>query len=361
MITGASIRNFKGISNCDINGLSNVNLFIGKNDVCKSSILEAIYYTLREFTGNHLREIIGRRTNVFFDARELWYRYNITKDTISVALVFDKNATATLRIAALRPISPLVSELEIECKGTAKFEERKSTTRSLSIYNAANWKTKTFARKGFLDNLPRDTGEKVAEYVSNCQFLDSSNKNDINSIEKLFESIESRRKARLYNKYLQSIFEKGSDARITRTSQLDAPDKYRVAIVRNKHKVFVSGLGDGIRYGMQIIGTALISKNTGLFIEEIENNQHPASLEMLIDFLIDFSTKNELQLFVTTHNIRAWEDFFYHFKTEEQRRNQLRSFLVTRDITTGEVFCEQLDLRAAGQMRVREALCARNT
>lgn len=362
MITKASIRNFKGIAECNINDLGPINLFIGKNDVCKSSIVEAIHYTCKEFTGPHLHEIIGRRTNVFFDARELWYGYNIAEDTILVTLVFDNDTTAALSIEALHPTTPVVGELEIECRGTAKVGTRKSISDTLSIYNAASWKTKEiFPNVGFLNSFPGDSGPKTKEYVTNCEFLDSSNRNDISSIEDLFTSIESQRKARVFNKYLRTIFEKESDARISRASQPGAPEKYRLAITRNKHKVFISGLGDGIRYGMQIIGTGLILKNTGLFIEEIESNQHPSSLKRLIDFLIEISIKNGLQLFVTTHNTLAWQYFAYHFRTAEERETALKCFHVTRDSTTGEVKCDQVDLRAPDQMKIYEALFGMST
>lgn len=357
MITKVSIRNFKGISKCDINSLGNINLFIGKNDVCKSSILESIYYSLKEFTGTHLQEIIGRRTNAFFDARELWFNYNITKDTIFVTFIFDNDVTAKLEIGAVQPISPLIKELELKCVGIIKLGDQKSKSGILSIYNAANWKSrKSSPVAGFLGDLLGDAGTRTKDYISNCQFLDSSNKNDVNSIENLLKMMKSQHKDKAFNKYLQKIFEKESDTRIVRASQPGYPAKYRVAIIQNRNNVFVSGLGDGIRYGIQIIGTGLISRNTVLFIEEIESNQHPSSLKKLVDFLIEISIKNNLQLFITTHNIRAWKYFAYYFENPEQREKTLKTFHVKRNSTTGEIMCDPIDLRAPDQMRVQEAL-----
>jgi len=361
LITRASIQNFKGIRKCDIDWLDRVNIFIGKNDVCKSTILEALYYTLKEFAGPCFLEIIGRRTNVFSGAMELWFNYNMEKE-ISVNLVFDNGATATTRIARV-PITPR-GDFDIRCTGTAELGTEKSTD-TITTYSIANWKTeKTSHRRDFLDKLTEIAELGTKDYVDSCAFLDSSNRNDINSIENLFGSIKSQGKAGVFNRYLRTIFDKESGARIVNTkAQPGAPDKYRVALMRRagalRRKVFVSGLGDGVRYGMQIIGTGLVSRNTGMFIEEIESNQHPASLRRLVNFLMDLSFKNELQLFITTHNVRAFRFFWYHFRKKEHkvdpRARNVKYFHVTRDTRTGEVNCESIDPHNAEEMSKVEA------
>jgi len=61
LIREVSIDNFKGIKRCEIKDLRKVNLFIGKNGCGKPSIMEAIYFTGKEFTGPHLPECIKRR------------------------------------------------------------------------------------------------------------------------------------------------------------------------------------------------------------------------------------------------------------------------------------------------------------
>lgn len=42
MITSLDIKNFKSLASCRIDNLKRVNLFLGKNNVGKSSLLEAI-------------------------------------------------------------------------------------------------------------------------------------------------------------------------------------------------------------------------------------------------------------------------------------------------------------------------------
>ena len=89
LITRLDIQLLKGISKCKIADLGKVNVFIGKNDTCKSTILEAIYYTLKQFKGISLSGLLGRRTNVFYASQELWFEYQ-TKKTVSINIFFDK-------------------------------------------------------------------------------------------------------------------------------------------------------------------------------------------------------------------------------------------------------------------------------
>lgn len=349
MITKASIRNFKGIAECDIDDLNRINVFVGKNDVCKSSILESIYYTLKEFTGPHLPQVIGRRTNAFFEARELWYGYQ-TRSKISVDLVFDDSANAKLGISH---ISHPPLDFDIECEGTMESEKSRST-HTVSTYNYIRHKFKppAFYSTRFLDILSENMGTETTEYISGCRFLDSSNRNDIESMEELFRLISNKKKTSTFNRFLREIFDKESNVRIGRTpAQESTPIRYRVALIRRVGKlrrtIFLGGLGDGIRYGMQILGAGLISKNTSLFIEEIESNQHPASLRKLIDFLAETSFENDLQLFITTHSDLAVRYFWHHFRKsefkEDRRARSVKYFHVTRDINTGKVECTPYD------------------
>ena len=49
MITSLEIKNYRAIKSCKIEGLSRVNVFIGRNNSGKSSLLEAIYLASAAF------------------------------------------------------------------------------------------------------------------------------------------------------------------------------------------------------------------------------------------------------------------------------------------------------------------------
>lgn len=88
MLERIKIQNFKGIKSCEVKDLRKINLFIGKNDSGKSTILEAAYYTLQEYYSAQLQNIMTRRTDVFTGGSELWFKYE-TKSPILLSTLFE--------------------------------------------------------------------------------------------------------------------------------------------------------------------------------------------------------------------------------------------------------------------------------
>jgi AAA15 family ATPase/GTPase len=120
----------------------------------------------------------------------------------------------------------------------------------------------------------------------------------------------------------------------------DETTQYRVGFKEGKKRLFLNGIGDGIRFGMFMIASCLLAKNTTLFIEEIENNQHPESLKKLIPFLVSLSKKNKLQVFITTHNPIVWNLFEKEFPTDAERKVNFQCYHVLRDRGSGVVKCD---------------------
>jgi len=94
--------------------------------------------------------------------------------------------------------------------------------------------------------------------------------------------IKNEGKSKDFGDYLNSIFAKGNMWEFM--PHPENSEEFVVAFSNGVPK-FIKGMGDGIRFAMQIIGTSMMVKDTAIFIEEIESSQHPASLEKLIIFL----------------------------------------------------------------------------
>ena len=94
-----SIDNFKGIKHCEIKDMSRLNLLIGKNSCGKSAIMEAMYFTGKEFLGADLPQSIKRRANRgSWSARELWYGYDLMSSEVSVRMKFDTEDSVGMRL-----------------------------------------------------------------------------------------------------------------------------------------------------------------------------------------------------------------------------------------------------------------------
>ena len=105
------VTNFKGIKHLEMKDLSNINLFIGKNNSGKSTIMEALYYTGKEFLGANLPQCVTRRANRGqWSARELFYNYDF-----SLPLeLFIEEIECHQHLAALKKLIPTLLNIAIE-------------------------------------------------------------------------------------------------------------------------------------------------------------------------------------------------------------------------------------------------------
>jgi predicted ATPase len=156
-------------------------------------------------------------------------------------------------------------------------------------------------------------------------------------------------KTREFGKYLCEIFGRGLEWEFL--PHPDLAGEYRLAMLEGERYLFLNAFGDGIRFGMLIVAKSLLTNNAALFIEEIESNQHPASLKKLIHFLLDIAKKNSLQIFVTTHNTQVWRDFAYFYKSPRERTSNLQCYHVLRD-NNGAVDCRKIDMSTPDQLNV---------
>ena len=76
MLRDLTVQNYRCFDNFHIDGLEQVNLFVGNNNSGKTSLLEAIYLLVNSDKKATLMEIIDNRTTYFFDDDTLFYSVN---------------------------------------------------------------------------------------------------------------------------------------------------------------------------------------------------------------------------------------------------------------------------------------------
>ena len=90
-----TISNFKGLSELELNGLSNFNLLIGHNNTGKTSVLKALAFAgglePKDFFRNFLKKTRNIEIKEIKDYRNLFYRFQIE----NLILVAFDNADAT--------------------------------------------------------------------------------------------------------------------------------------------------------------------------------------------------------------------------------------------------------------------------
>jgi hypothetical protein len=183
--------------------------------------------------------------------------------------------------------------------------------------------------------FPSDVQDMIKSFVYGCQFLDSHAKRDTRSTEELLSAIKREGKSKEFGGYLQSIYGVGESWEFL---QNEFTKEFHAAAIADSKPFFLSGLGDGLRYTIQIVGRVLLAHNTAVFIEEIEDSQYYGSLKKLIPCLVALAMQNNVQLFITTHSYYVWSLLEKEFEDSE-RETRFGVFHVKRDFKNGVTNC----------------------
>lgn len=109
--------------------------------------------------------------------------------------------------------------------------------------------------------------------------------------------------------------------------QNDNSNEFVINFVENNKEIPISDMGSGIKTILMVVymlNNALESKEKqGFIFEELENNLHPEIQRRLFELIYDFSIKNRMPVFVTSHSHVAINCFYgkqdsliYHVRKE---------------------------------------------
>ena len=83
------VKNYRGIKECIIEDLGLINVFVGGNNSCKSTLLDAIYWGLKETISPYVGRILRDRVKRGIDRSDLFFEYNEDLE-IKISLTFGK-------------------------------------------------------------------------------------------------------------------------------------------------------------------------------------------------------------------------------------------------------------------------------
>jgi len=339
MLQRIGIQNFKGIKSCGVKDLRNINLFIGKNDSGKSTLFEATYYMLKEYYTSELQNIMTRRTDVFTGGSELWFKYE-TKSPVFLSTSF-KGINLKLIIEWSQP--------NIVTRLTGMYTNRKTGKREKWMLEGNSYIGRAFSmsmgRGNQIPNLPIDkkAQARLALFIADMVLIDCTLKSRIQEIESRLAHLKIQGKDKEFGLILEDTYGKGVEWEFL--PHQDSSNETRLAVKEAGRLSFFSDFGDGLRYGLGILGTAMCVKNTAIFIEEIESHQHLGSLRKLLKNLVEISRKNRLQIFISTHNADVWNTLTrgVYLEDTEREKKEFRCYVVERDLNSGIVTAKHTD------------------
>lgn len=304
------IQGFRGIKKLKIDDLQNINLFVGQNNSCKTSILEAIFLLLGVSNPELIIKINNFRDLIITEEDDFRFIFNDLnyKNQLMISATQGKNALRELviepQLKKQKSISQSSYELNEESQtemmnlGTSPLDE--SITELLLKFKikefqtaAKNHKAKLLIEKNKLTFVqPENYREKIrGVYVTPKIGL-------VANLEKELEDI-------IVNKRQQEIIEILNLVDQTITNISFGRNRMIYMDIGIKKLVPINLLGDGIRRLLGLVLSIYNAKNGIVLIDEIENGLHYSILKDVWKVVFEAAKKFKVQVFVTTHNIET--------------------------------------------------------
>jgi len=292
MIDSLKINEYKGLNNFKLDKLSQINIISGKNNVGKTMLLEAISIS-KNLT--NLR-VFKKNIEFIYLRRELNYQ-NIYKKLSNIFLNI-KSSQSNVIIASKSSNS--LNEDEVQLLKTQYFDP--TITEFLTMYTDDILK----------DIIPLTQERELGNVTFKTFFINSSLPNNY-YLTQLYKSIQDLEIQSKFLKYLK-IIDKNIVGIEPYLTQIVAPDgnniqstALRVTLKNPTQSLLSSELGEGTNRFIEILCILLGNANGTVLIDEIENGIHYTKLYDIWKAIIEIVDKENIQLFVTTHDLESIE------------------------------------------------------
>ncbi len=308
MIRAIEIEYLRGISKGRIEGLTQVNILLGRNGSGKSTVLEAIYIAsacidIKDpiYGMQKLDYVINRRggSGNWDSAKDvLWFSMNISKP-ISIKLNIDGYWRRFV----------LIHRLGIPCT-LLELDDRELAELGISRYYEGYryvciCRRYLFNEYGSFINLGdellhvKSLGKPI-ELLQNVIFVDSRAITRLRTIEK---SCWSKVVAKRLDKKIVGLVRKEFEPDAEGLTYIPLGNEYVLALQLSKTSVRIDDLGDGAKIAI-ITGLMLLAyKPKILLMEEPENHMHPAGLETYMRFVLEIAKEIGMQVLISSHSI----------------------------------------------------------
>lgn len=276
-----SISNFRGIQEGKIDGLTDVNVLVGRNNSGKTTVVEAI--TRAAMTGGLHLDLLGRLVE------QLWQqaRSVVSGTGGSGGPLGDVHSLLWYRQDTSKAI---------ELIGTLCDPSKSRKTDEIVYRLSQQGLTSNQIRANNLDPKRKQT---FCQGVNVFRPADAFN-TDIEL--RFWAALLSNRRDRLLTQTLNEVF--GLDAE---SFQL-LPNR-QFMVLFHDYSLPLDLQGDGARAAMRTLMTLAMLKGTLLMLEEPECHQHPGSLERFAAALCRLAKAQEVQLTISTHSAECVRSF----------------------------------------------------
>ncbi len=287
-ISNLKISNFINFAKTEEEFSSGINLFIGNNNIGKTTLLKFLYAQIKAVQG--------------FNLESRMYPLNFREQLrLKLLKVFPENKGIGT-IVNYKTEEALISETEINFDKTAekiKFSFKSSAKTDFNEFNTKE--TDIFENKEV--NLPSVVFIPSKEILSLHKVLQETRKRVTGFDDTFYDLHDSIRRADLIDNNFENISNKISKI-IEGKIEYDDNQKDFIYINNDGQEFNMSMTAEGVKQlGMLyvLIKNGEIHENSVLFLDEPDNNLNPTAIKKLVNILIELANAG-VQIFIATHN-----------------------------------------------------------
>ena len=310
MINEIEIVEYKGFKNLKLDNLSQINIISGENNIGKTALLEAIYifdFYLDSYNDSFALHAFGVSINPFL-------------------LIAENRDIRSNRIKKyLKSTNFLVKtqDLEVNIKYKSSYH---LTKKEEDIKKQFNQDYKEFIIFYIDDYIYMEPIDNIhLEIELNNQYINSSKPTN-KQLVKLYSKIQSKGIQHKFLKYLKLL---DKDIEWIEPQLLDDEMLLRINLKNPDRSLVSSELGEGTNRYIEILASLLSSSNSTVFIDEVENGIHYTKLYDIWKAIIEIVQKENIQLFVTTHDRESIEALAE--ASRDMNYNQISSVKLEKD------------------------------
>lgn len=278
MLPSLEIKNFRTFKHLTIEKLAQINLITGKNNVGKTTLLEAINFYGHNGSPHVIRNVIQNFQYADF-FKYLYNDYNI-KNSIEIGYKNDINNYLKFDIV-VDPINTIDISIQRTYNGKPLYKDIKIAPHTLSDIKLQI--------------------QGTSDIETRCFYVPSSGM----QIEKLCESWNNLLLTPLMDDVIKGLQLLSSSIQQIALKSVSNGKNNQIFFVKKKdieHPISMDSLGDGIIRDFEIILSMVSAKDGTLLIDEVENGLHFSVQPHVWKLIFELAKRLNVQVFATTHS-----------------------------------------------------------
>jgi AAA15 family ATPase/GTPase len=324
------IENFRGIKHLKIGDFRQVNLFVGKNNCGKTTLLEALFLLTGPTNAELPIKINAFRDFTIIDENS--WRLIFNKLDVNSNIKISGELEKEKRNLIIRPNTKSVTMLpkttidkgrvDIKDSYSGLFRAIDGLILEYSLTKTGNKKPKKIATKvvmkgpGIEVMFPKDYKELLKGVFINAKTISVD-------IAGRFNNIQIRKQSNRIINVLRQIEPSLDDLSL-------GADGIIYCDIGLNRLMPVNVMGDGMFRLLSIILAISDTENGIILIDEIENGFHHSSQELLWEAIFISAKEFNVQIFATTHSIECVKAFSSSYFRKEKNTDEMRLFRIER-------------------------------